>query len=182
MTPADPARTPLPGNSVAAEPIAAEPIAAEPISAEPISAEPIAADPVAADLPPAPLVLYDGDCGFCARSVQWILAHELDHDILFAPLQGPTAARARQRYPRIPQSIDSVVYIHGGRAHLRSKAMLHASSHMRPPWRWVYALRWFPAVILDLGYRVLAAVRYRIWGHADACRLVTPEQRRRFLP
>jgi predicted DCC family thiol-disulfide oxidoreductase YuxK len=162
MTPADPARTPLPGNSVAADPLAAEPIAA--------------------DLPAAPLVLYDGDCGFCARSVQWILAHELDHDILFAPLQGRTAARARERYPRIPQSIDSVVYIHGGRAHLRSKAMLHAASHMRPPWRWVYALRWFPAVILDLGYRALAAVRYRIWGHADACRLVTPEQRRRFLP
>jgi len=25
-------------------------------------------------------------------------------------------------------------------------------------------------------------VRYRIWGHADACQLVSPEQRLRFLP
>ena len=62
------------------------------------------------ELPTAPLVLYDGNCGLCARSVRWILDHERDHDIVFAPLQGPTAALARERYPRIPLSIDTVVY------------------------------------------------------------------------
>ena len=61
-------------------------------------------------LPTAPLVLYDGNCGRCARSVRWILDHERDHEIVFAPLQGPTAALARSRYPRIPLSIDTVVY------------------------------------------------------------------------
>lgn len=133
------------------------------------------------ELPTAPLVLYDGTCGLCARSVRWILDHERDHDIVFAPLQGPTAALARSRYPRIPLSIDTVVYITGGRAHLRSKAFLHAANHLRAPWRWGYALRWFPGFILDLLYRLVAALRYRIWGHADACGLVTPDQRRRFL-
>lgn len=134
------------------------------------------------ELPDAPIVFYDGTCGFCARSVMWILRHERDHEIRFAPLQGPTAALARARYPQIPESIDTVVYVSGGRAHLRSKAILHAGRHLRAPWRWWYAFRWFPAVVLDLGYRVIAAVRYRIWGHADACQLVTPEQRARFLP
>jgi len=133
------------------------------------------------ELPSAPLVLYDGNCGLCARSVRWILDHERDHDIVFAPLQGPTATLARSRYPRIPLSIDTVVYITDGRAHLRSKAFLHAANHLRAPWRWGYTLRWFPGFILDLLYRVVAALRYRIWGHADACGLVTPEQRRRFL-
>jgi len=134
------------------------------------------------ELPTAPLFLYDGTCGLCARSVRWILDHERDHDIVFAPLQGPTAALARSRYPRILLSIDTVVYITGGRAHLRSKAFLHAANHLRAPWRWGYALRWFPGFVLDLLYRVVAALRYRIWGHADACGLVTPDQRRRFLP
>jgi len=141
-----------------------------------------AADGPGAALPAAPLVLYDGNCGLCARSVRWILDHERDHDILFAPLQGPTAAAARRRYPRIPDSIDSVVYISDGRAHLRSKAMLYAARHLRAPWRAGHAMRWFPGAVLDLAYRVVAAVRYRIWGHADACKLVTAEQRRRFLP
>jgi predicted DCC family thiol-disulfide oxidoreductase YuxK len=135
-----------------------------------------------AELPTAPLVLYDGDCGFCARSVRWLLAHERDHDLRFAPLQGATAAALRRRYPQIPETIESVVYVVGGRAHLRSKAMLHVARHLRAPWRWAHAVRWLPGAVLDLGYRLVAAVRYRIWGHADACQLVTPAQRARFLP
>ena len=114
--------------------------------------------------------------------MRWILDHERDHDIVFAPLQGATAALARSRYPRIPLSIDTVVYITDGRAHLRSKAFLHAANHLRAPWRWAYAMRWGPGFILDLLYRVVAALRYRLWGHADVCGLVTPEQRQRFLP
>lgn len=129
-----------------------------------------------------PIVLYDGTCGFCARSVQWILAHERDHAIRFAPLQGTTAVQLRAVHPRIPETIDSVVYIADGRAHLRSKALLHAARHMRAPWGWAHGLRWLPGFALDLGYRVIAALRYRIWGHADACALVSPEQRARFLP
>ena len=132
--------------------------------------------------PDGPIVLYDGDCGFCAKSVRWILAHERDPAIRFAPLQGTTAARLRRSYPRIPEEIASVVYVADGRAHLRSKAMLHAARHLRAPWRWGHALRWLPGFVFDVGYRVIAAIRYRIWGHADACQLVTPEQRSRFLP
>jgi predicted DCC family thiol-disulfide oxidoreductase YuxK len=137
-------------------------------------------DAAASELP-APLLLYDGSCGLCAKSVRWILDHERDQEIVFAPLQGPTAVRARERYPRIPQQIDTIVYISDGRAHLRSKALLHAASHLRAPWRWAHALRWIPSFALDLGYRIVAAVRYRFWGRADACGLVTPAQRARFL-
>jgi predicted DCC family thiol-disulfide oxidoreductase YuxK len=135
----------------------------------------------AAALPDAPLVLYDGDCGLCARSVQWILDHERDHAIVFAPLQGPTGAAARARYPRIPPGVDTVVFVTAGRVHLRSRAFLHIARHLRAPWRWGHALRWLPALPLDLLYRLVAAVRYRVWGHADACRRVSPAERVRFL-
>ncbi len=134
------------------------------------------------EVPAAPLVLYDGDCGLCAKSVRWILDHERDHEILFAPLQGRIAALVRTRYRQIPRSTDTVVYVTGGRAYLRSKAFVHVAAHLRAPWRWGHALRWLPGFVLDLGYRVVAALRYRIWGHANACELVTAEQRRRFLP
>jgi predicted DCC family thiol-disulfide oxidoreductase YuxK len=133
-------------------------------------------------LPTAPLVLYDGTCGLCTKAVQWILRHERDHAILFAPLQGPTAALARARFPQIPVTLESVVYVADGRAHLRSKALLHATRHLNAPWRWASPLRVLPGFLLDLGYRVIAAIRYRLWGHADACQLATRAQRLRFLP
>jgi predicted DCC family thiol-disulfide oxidoreductase YuxK len=129
-----------------------------------------------------PIVLYDGTCGLCARSVRWILAHERDRELRFAPLQGPTAAALRGRYPRIPESVDSVVYIDGTRAHLRSKAFLHVARHCRAPGRWAHAVRWLPGFLLDLGYRLIAAIRYRVWGKVDACELPSPENRARFLP
>ena len=132
-------------------------------------------------LPTAPLILYDGTCGLCTKAVQWILRHERDHDILFAPLQGATAALARQRFPAIPVTLESVIYVADGRAYLRSKALIHATRHLNAPWRWAYPLRVLPGFVLDLGYRVIAAIRYRLWGHADACQLATPGQRRRFL-
>ncbi len=129
-----------------------------------------------------PLVLYDGTCGLCARSVRWILRHEADHELRFAPLQGETTDALRARYPNIPQTLDSVVLIAGGKAHLRSKAFLHLGKHLRAPWRWAYAFRWLPGFVLNLGYRLIAAIRYRIWGRVDACELPSPEQRARFLP
>ncbi len=129
----------------------------------------------------APILLYDGTCGLCAASVRWILKHERDHAIQFAPLQGERAQQLRAQFPNIPVSIDTVVYIADGRAHLRSKAFLYAAAHMHAPWRWGYHLRWLPGFVLDLGYRVIAALRYRIWGHADACSLPAPEQRARFV-
>ena len=129
-----------------------------------------------------PLVLYDGTCGLCARSVRWILRHEADQALRFAPLQGETTDALRARYPSIPNTVDTVILIEGGRAHLRSKAFLYLARHLRAPWRWAYALRWFPGFVLDVGYRLIAALRYRIWGRVDACELPSPEQRARFLP
>jgi len=135
--------------------------------------------PVPAD---GPLVLYDGTCGLCARSVRFILRHERDHAIRFAPLQGETTAALRSRYPAIPAAVDTVVYLDRGRVHLRSKAFLHLAEHLRRPWRWLYALRWIPGFVLNGGYRLVAAVRYRVWGTVDSCELPAPEHRARFLP
>lgn len=137
--------------------------------------------PHAASLPRA-IVLYDGTCGLCHKSVKWILRHERDRELHFATLQGETAAALRAKHPEIPDLVETVVLVEDDKTRLRSKAVLHLARHLRSPWSWLYRVRWFPGFILDLGYRVVAAIRYRIWGRADACELPSPEQRARFLP
>ena len=130
----------------------------------------------------APVLLYDGVCGLCARSVRWILRHERDHAIRFAPLQGETAAALRAKHPRIPDALSTVVLVDGDRVHLRSKAFLHAARHLRAPWRWLAAFRWIPGFLPDLGYRVIARLRYRLFGRKDQCEIPAPDERARFLP
>ena len=129
-----------------------------------------------------PIVLYDGTCGLCHKSVAWILRHEADHELRFAPLQGETAAALRAKHPEIPDVVSSVVLVENDEPKLRTKAIFHIARHLKSPWRFLYRLRWIPGALLDLGYRAIAAVRYRIWGRADACNLPSPAQRARFLP
>ena len=126
-------------------------------------------------------MLYDGVCGLCSRAVRFLIRHDHERKLMFAPLQGETAAALRAQYPRIPESIDTVVLIDDGRVFLRSKAFLYVAKYLDRPWRWGYAFRWMPAFLLDLGYRLIAALRYRIWGKKEACEIPAPEERARFL-
>lgn len=128
-----------------------------------------------------PIVLYDGVCGLCSKAVRFLIKRDRDKALVFAPLQGETAARLRVEYPNIPETLESVVLVENGRAHLRSKAFLHVSRYLTRPWRWGWYFRWMPGFLLDLGYRLIAAVRYRIWGKSDTCELPAPDERARFL-
>ncbi len=129
---------------------------------------------------PGPVVLYDGTCGLCHRSVRWLMKRD-GRRLWYAPLQGETAAALRGRFA-IPDNLSSVVFIDGDRMFLRSKAFLYAAKYLTRPWRWMYAVRWFPAILADLGYRVVAALRYRLFGKYDSCRLPTADERAQQLP
>ena len=130
---------------------------------------------------PGPVVLYDGECGLCNRSVKFLLARDRGQ-LWYAPLQGETAQALRARHPEIPSTLESVVLVDHERVYVRSKAFLYGAKYLTAPWRWAYALRWLPAFLLDLGYRLIARIRYRVWGKYDACRLPTTDERAKLLP
>lgn len=134
---------------------------------------------------PARVVLYDGECGLCDRSVQWILDHDPQGRFSFAPLQGPTAAALRVAHPQIPQELSTMVLVRtdGGsrQVQLRSRAVLSILGEIGGLWGVLGWLRVLPAALTDLGYRAVAALRYRLWGRLDACRLPQPHERARFL-
>jgi predicted DCC family thiol-disulfide oxidoreductase YuxK len=130
---------------------------------------------------PGPVVLYDGECGLCNRSVKFLLKRD-QHQLWYAPLQGDTAAALRERHPEIPKTLESVVLVDDGRVHLRSKAFLYGAKYLTRPWRWAYYMRWLPAFVLDLFYRFIARIRYRVWGKFDTCQLPTQDQRAHLLP
>lgn len=130
---------------------------------------------------PSPILLYDGVCGLCDRTVQFFVARDRAGRLRYAPLQGETAAELRREHPEIPEGLDTIVLVEGGRAWLRSHAVFRSLAYL-PGWRWVAWLRLLPRPLTDLAYRLVARVRYRIWGRFDACRLPAPEQQALFLP
>ncbi len=133
------------------------------------------------------LVLYDGQCGFCDRSVQWLLDHDRDKVLRFAPLDGPTARRVRQRHPRMPLDLDSIVFVETDprgreRVYWYSRAVLRICRRLPGPWSLLGVFSLLPGVLTDLAYRGFARVRYRIFGRLEQCRIPAPDERARFLP
>jgi predicted DCC family thiol-disulfide oxidoreductase YuxK len=135
---------------------------------------------------PEHLVLYDGTCGFCARTVQWILAADARGIVHFAPLQGATAAALRARHPGLPTDEDSVLYVDrsGGteRVYVRSEAIFRIGSTLGGRPAWLGSLRFLPRWLTDLLYRVVARGRHRISRALDSCPLPPASARLRFLP
>ena len=131
---------------------------------------------------PARLVLYDGECGVCDGAVQFLLRTDPDSGLAFAPLQGETTAALRARHPEIPGGLDTMVYVADGRVFLRSRAALALAAALPFPWRAAGWLQVLPAFLTDPVYRLVAALRYRLGGRIDQCRLATAEEAARFLP
>lgn len=144
--------------------------------------------PVVASDPslPARLVLFDGVCAVCDAGMAWILAHDPEERFAFAPLQGETAEAIRRRHPELPAHLDSIVYVEqiegAERLSWHSTAIVRIAASLPPPWSWLRWIAWVPRPLRDLGYRLFARIRYRVFGQVDACRLPTEDEARRFLP
>lgn len=132
---------------------------------------------------PAPILFYDGECGFCNASVQFVLRHEATPVLSFAPLQGETAAHhlpASGLPPDIGQH--TIVLFEGGKFLVRSRAAVRVMQHMGGKWRTLGAIaRLVPAPLADLIYRFVARNRTRLPA-GQSCKLLPAHQRQRFLP
>ena len=129
-----------------------------------------------------PVLLYDGTCGVCSQTVQWVLAHERSHSLRFAAIESAVGSELRA-LAGVSADVDSVLWteLRDGRVHadLRSSALLRVLGYVGGPWRLLSALRIVPAFLRDAGYRAFAKRRYRI--RAQSCLVPTAQERVRFL-
>lgn len=134
---------------------------------------------------PPRVVFFDGVCGICNWTVDFLIERDTQGNLHFAPLQGEAAAAMRERHPDAPTDIDTVIFMETKdgeeRVYYRSRAIFHILQYIDSAWRHLAFLRFFPRFVTDLGYRLIAWQRYRVFGKLEACRIPTPEQRARFL-
>ncbi len=148
-------------------------------------------------VPPAThLLLYDGTCGFCASSVQWVLRRDARGTLRFAALQGETARPILARHPELA-SVDSVVWVEGSPEVLearearearevvlvRSEAAMAVGRYLGGPWSVAAQLAaLIPRVVRDRGYDLIARHRHKLTRNGPECLLPTAEEKQRFLP
>lgn len=124
-----------------------------------------------------PILLFDGTCGLCDRTVRLVVRLDRHERFRFAPLESEAAVELFRRYD-VPESADSIVLVHGGKATVQSDAAIGTARLLGFPWSLAVVLKAIPRPIRDACYRFIARHRYKIFGRVEACGLPTEAQRK----
>jgi predicted DCC family thiol-disulfide oxidoreductase YuxK len=131
-----------------------------------------------------PVLLYDGVCGFCNRSVQMVIRHDRRGKMRFAALQSEYGRQLVARHPQL-QKIDSLVLVETingeERVFTHSTGGLRVAAYLGGWWRLFLMAYIIPRPVRDLFYNLFARYRYRLFGRHDSCPVPSPEVRNRFV-
>ncbi|MCT4622115.1 MAG: DCC1-like thiol-disulfide oxidoreductase family protein [Schleiferiaceae bacterium] len=127
-----------------------------------------------------PVLLFDGVCNLCVGSVQFFLKHDKRGELKFASLQSAYGEQQKEKY-NIPANVDSLIFIHKGKAYHYSSAALRGAANMGGLWPLVKVLLVIPPFVRNGIYKWIAKNRYRWFGKKESCWLPTPELNARFL-
>jgi predicted DCC family thiol-disulfide oxidoreductase YuxK len=131
------------------------------------------------------IVFYDGFCSLCNGFVDFCLRHDRRGLLEFAPIQGETFKRLLADHPEMAdvQSMFLVREDQGSsRIYTHSNAALHTLGLLGMPWSFASVLLIIPRFVRDPVYRLVALLRYRLFGKKDSCQVARPEHQNRFLP
>lgn len=136
-------------------------------------------------MPDGPLLLYDGTCGLCGRTVAFVLRHERSHTVQFAPLDGATAREWLARRPELAL-VDSVVWVDApgtpaSSVVVRWAAVLRVAAYLGGPWRLARAARIVPRAWGDRLYDLVARHRHHFFDGEAHCLVPPATARGRFL-
>jgi predicted DCC family thiol-disulfide oxidoreductase YuxK len=143
-------------------------------------------EPEHAEIEGRALLLYDGVCALCNGVVQFLLKHDRQEKLRYAPLQSSLGREILGRFG-IRTFPDGVMLLTDAlkpqeRLYKRSDAVAIALRLLPAPWRLLgRLLTWVPRSLREFGYGVTARLRYRIFGRYDTCPLPPLDQRRKLL-
>ncbi len=126
------------------------------------------------------IILFDGTCAFCERSVRFIATRDNGY-FRFGASQKAEGQALLARHGTSRDAARSIVLVEDGEIALRSTAVLKIAQRLSAPWRWAGVLLWVPLPLRDAVYRVIAAVRHRLAGPSNACEIPPPEIRARLI-
>lgn len=130
---------------------------------------------------PLSIVLFDGVCNLCNRSVQFIVRHDRKKKFKFASLQGKTGQALLQQHGIDQNEPNSFVLLENNKVYTRSTAVLRLLKILGGGWSLLYIFIIIPAFIRDAVYNWLARNRYKWFGKRDSCMLPGPDIKERFL-
>jgi predicted DCC family thiol-disulfide oxidoreductase YuxK len=129
---------------------------------------------------PAPILLFDGECGLCNRVVQLVLRADRRGTLRFATLEGRFAREVRARHPELA-GVDSMAWVEprsiGEQVLVRSEAAIKVADYLGWPWRALSLARLIPRPLRDRLYDWVARRRHRWFPRVPSCSIPAAKSR-----
>jgi predicted DCC family thiol-disulfide oxidoreductase YuxK len=125
------------------------------------------------------VLFFDGDCGFCSRSVRLVARLDRRGRVDFAPLQGQLARQLGLGGHAASHGGSMVVWREPDRSlFTRSDALLELATALGGPWRLLCFTKFVPRRLRDAIYQAIADRRGSLPG-GSSCALPDPQLARR---
>lgn len=127
------------------------------------------------------VLFFDGECGFCNRSVRLVYRLDGKDAVGFAPLQGELSKKLGLEKFADPKGGSMVILREAdGEKFFKGDAWIELGKALGGFWKllaWAFAM--FPKGARDWSYDLVAKHRYLIAGKGDACGIPDEGLRRR---
>jgi predicted DCC family thiol-disulfide oxidoreductase YuxK len=137
----------------------------------------------------APILFFDGECGFCDRAIRFAMSHDVHDRLYAATLTGATAQRALAPFADMLRHVDSTVLYLPATADREASVQVHSDAALSVlrllggVWGALgMAGLLVPRWLRDAAYKAFAKRRFRFFGRVEACQLWPAEWRARILP
>lgn len=127
------------------------------------------------------IVLFDGFCNLCNKTVQFIIRNDSMAKFKFASVQSESGQLLLGQLGFPLDHFDSLVYISDSKVYIKSTAVLRILRKLGRGWQLLYLFVIIPLFFRDGVYSLFAKWRYKWFGKRETCMIPTQEYQVRFL-
>ncbi len=128
-----------------------------------------------------PILVFDGKCILCSKTVKFIFAHDRQRRIRFIVAQTPLGAALYQHFGLEPVDYETNILLENGTALTKSESSIRIFELVGLPWSLLKAFRLLPRSLRDRVYEWIARNRFHWFGARETCFAPNSADRQRFL-
>lgn len=128
------------------------------------------------------IILFDGVCNLCNSAVNFIIDKDRDDQFRFVSLQSELGQQLIDYLAIRERNIDSIILYEPGKAYYyKAQAVFKILNSVGGLYKLILLFRFLPDALKDHIYDYVAKNRYKWYGKREACRIPTPEIKKKFL-
>ena len=129
----------------------------------------------------AKIILFDGVCGFCNSSVNFIIDRDKRNVFRFAPLQSDYGQKRLKDFNLPADKLSTLILISDNAFYTKTTAALKIAKELSFPYNLSFVFIIVPPFIRNVLYDIIARNRYKWFGKKDACRIPNEVERSKFI-